>query len=78
MSQLQWLAYIPVRAVLWPAIWWDRRQRRFGKKPDEWYWADAFLCSKGHLVTTTGKIMLRARAIKCQSVMGSALRKLRR
>lgn len=39
----------PIILALRPLIWCDRYQRRMGRKPDEWYWADALCCKWGYV-----------------------------
>lgn len=52
--RLQWIMFIPLRIMFWPILWYDIRQRRLGKKPDEWHKFDKFLISKDHVVVTYG------------------------
>lgn len=47
---IKWLKYIPARIILIPFIRYDRYLRKRHIKPDEWYWADKWLCDRGHFV----------------------------
>ncbi len=54
LLRLRWILFLPLRIFLWPAIWYDRRKRRLRKRPDEWHWADRFLCNENHVVMAFG------------------------
>lgn len=34
---------VPAAPILWLLVAWNMRQRRLGRLPDEWYWADVLL-----------------------------------
>jgi hypothetical protein len=38
----------PTAVLLLPVIWYDYRQRRLGKRPDRWHWADELLLTWGY------------------------------
>lgn len=51
---LVWSFFIPLRIILWPRIWLNKRRRRLGLAPAEWIWSDRFLVKRGHVVMTFG------------------------
>ncbi len=46
--------WAPAIFMLWPFVWYDKRQRRLKKKPDKWYWADRYFSEKGIYFMTEG------------------------
>lgn len=72
---LKWYLYLPARIVLTPLIWWNQEQRKWGMKPDEWYWADRWLVERGHCVSQIpDKLDKLCRIfIRCFDIIGTAL-----
>lgn len=62
---LYWILFLIPRIVVWPILWYDMRQRRLGRKADEWHKIDAWLVDKGHVVRTYGYFFWEKKAKIC-------------